>query len=63
MRVRCKGNRDPEDTILQTNLEAVNEIEYQLRFRNIGGLIVLELIDMQKASNREKVESALEKAQ
>jgi ribonuclease G len=57
-----KGNKDPEDTILQTNLEAVAEIAYQLRFRNIGGLIVLDLIDMERASNREKVYRALEHA-
>jgi len=57
-----KGNKDPEDTILQTNLEAVNEIAYQLRFRNIGGLIVLDLIDMERSSNREKVYRALEQA-
>jgi ribonuclease G len=57
-----KGNRDPEDTILQTNLEAVAEIAYQLRFRNIGGLIVLDLIDMERHSNREKVYRALEHA-
>jgi len=57
-----KGNKDPEDTILQTNLEAVQEIAYQLRFRNIGGLIVLDLIDMEKSGNREKVYRALEQA-
>ncbi len=57
-----KGNKDPEDTILQTNLEAVAEIAYQLRFRNIGGLIVLDLIDMEKGGNREKVYRALEQA-
>ncbi|MFO0555083.1 MAG: Rne/Rng family ribonuclease [Polyangiaceae bacterium] len=55
-----KGSRDLEDTILQTNLEAVEEIAYQLRFRNIGGLIILDLIDMEKASNREKVRRRLE---
>ncbi len=37
-----------EETILKTNLEAVNEIAYQLRFRNIGGLIILDLIDMEE---------------
>ena len=37
-----------EETILKTNLEAVNEIAYQLRFRNIGGLIILDLIDMEQ---------------
>jgi ribonuclease G len=55
-----KGQKDLEDTILQTNLEAVEEIAYQLRFRNIGGLIILDLIDMERASNREKVRRKLE---
>jgi ribonuclease G len=53
--------KDVEETILQTNLEAVKEIGYQLRFRNIGGLIVLDFIDMGKASHREKVYRALQK--
>ncbi|MEM6961823.1 MAG: Rne/Rng family ribonuclease, partial [Myxococcota bacterium] len=47
--------RDVGDTIVQTNLEAVKEIGYQLRFRNIGGLIVLDFIDMEKESHRDKV--------
>ncbi|MGE0787968.1 MAG: ribonuclease E/G [Sandaracinaceae bacterium] len=51
--------KDQEETIVQTNLEAVKEISYQLRFRNIGGLIVLDFIDMVKQSNREKVYRAL----
>jgi len=51
--------RQVEDTILQTNLEAVREIAYQLRFRNIGGLIVLDFIDMERSSNRNKVNKAL----
>ncbi len=55
-----KGSKDMEETILKTNLEAVNEIAYQLRFRNIGGLIILDLIDMERASNREKVRRTLE---
>ena len=55
-----KGSKDMEETILKTNLEAVQEIAYQLRFRNIGGLIILDLIDMEKPSNREKVRQALE---
>jgi len=50
-----KGSRDLEETILKTNLEAVEEIAYQLRFRNLGGLIVLDTIDMDRPSNREKV--------
>ena len=51
--------KDVEETIFQTNLEAVKEIAYQLRFRNIGGLIVLDFIDMERASHREKVYKAL----
>jgi ribonuclease G len=47
--------KDVADTILQTNLEAVKEIGYQLRFRNIGGLIVVDFIDMEKANHRERV--------
>jgi ribonuclease G len=47
--------RDVEQTILQTNLEAVREISYQLLFRNIGGLIVLDFIDMERHAHREKV--------
>lgn len=55
-----KGAKDMEDAILKTNLEAVSEIAYQLRFRNLGGLIILDLIDMEKSSNREKVRRTLE---
>ncbi|CAN5522323.1 hypothetical protein BH09MYX1_BH09MYX1_15340 [soil metagenome] len=55
-----KGSKDMEETILKTNIEAVNEIAYQLRFRNIGGLIILDLIDMERSSNREKVRRTLE---
>jgi len=54
-----KGSKDLEETILKTNLEAVEEIAYQLRFRNIGGLIVLDLIDMERTGNREKVRQRL----
>ena len=55
-----KGSRDMEETILKTNMEAVHEIAYQLRFRNIGGLIILDLIDMESALSREKVRRKLE---
>ena len=55
-----KGSKDLEETALKTNLEAVDEIAYQLRFRNIGGLVILDLIDMEKADNRDKVWRALE---
>jgi ribonuclease G len=55
-----KGSKDLEETALKTNLEAVEEIAYQLRFRNVGGLVVLDLIDMDNPSNRDKVYRALE---
>jgi len=55
-----KGSKDLEETALKTNLEAVDEIAYQLRFRNIGGLVILDLIDMEELPNREKVWRALE---
>src|SRR5262249_40118356 len=47
-----KGSKDLEETILATNLEAVEEIAYQLRFRNIGGVIILHLIHLERASHR-----------
>jgi ribonuclease G len=56
------GKRNLEETILKTNLEAVKEIAYQLRFRNIGGLIVIDFIDMEKKANRERVFMALKEA-
>jgi len=55
-----KGSKDLEETALKTNLEAVEEIAYQLRFRNIGGLVILDLIDMDVSHNREKVWRSLE---
>jgi ribonuclease G len=55
-----KGSQNLEETALKTNLEAVDEIAYQLRFRNIGGLVILDLIDMDIGSNREKVWRQLE---
>jgi ribonuclease G len=57
---RFVGTSSLEDTTLQINLEAVKEIVFQLRLRNIGGIIVLDLIDMEKSSNRERVFKALE---
>lgn len=47
--------KNVNETILQTNLEAVREIGYQLRFRNIGGLIVLDFIDMERSADRDRV--------
>jgi ribonuclease G len=59
---RFVGKRNLEDTILKTNLEAVKEIAYQLRLRNIGGLIIIDFIDMEKEAHREQVHAALEEA-
>jgi ribonuclease G len=56
------GQRNLEDTILKTNLEAVKEIVYQLRLRNIGGIIIIDFIDMEKKDNRENVFLALVEA-
>ncbi len=50
-----------EDTIVNTNLEAVNEIVRQLRVRDLGGIIVVDFIDMEERANRQKVMAALEK--
>jgi len=52
------GKEDLEDTILKTNLEAVKEIAYQIRLRNLGGIIIIDFIDMEKMENREKVFNA-----
>lgn len=55
------GSTSLSDTILKTNLDAVMEIARQLRLRDIGGIIVLDFIDMSSAKDRQKVVSALEK--
>lgn len=57
---RFVGENDPEETILKTNLEAVDEIAHQLRLRNIGGIIILDFIDMEKEKNRERVFQGLQ---
>jgi ribonuclease G len=49
-----------EDTIVKTNLEAVKEIVRQIRLRDLGGIIVLDLIDMEDRKNRQKVLQAVE---
>ncbi len=53
------GKRDLEDTIVTTNIEAAREIAHQLRIRNCGGIIIIDFIDMEKESHREKVMSIL----
>jgi ribonuclease G len=52
---RNKGGKDQDKTILQTNLEAAEEIARQLRLRNIGGLIVLDYIDMRNQRDQKQV--------
>ncbi len=59
---RYVGKKNLEDTILKTNLEAVQEIAYQLRLRNCGGIIIIDLIDMEKEENRHRVYRQLEEA-
>jgi len=56
---RYVGKANLEDTILKINLEAVKEIAYQLRLRNIGGIIIIDFIDMESVANRERVQQAL----
>jgi ribonuclease G len=52
---RFVGKKSLEDTITQTNLEAAREVAEQLRIRSIGGMIVVDFIDMDRSSNRDKV--------
>lgn len=52
---RYTGKKDPEKTIVRTNVEAAREIARQLRLRDIGGIIVCDFIDMETKSNKEKV--------
>ena len=56
---RYVGKHNLEETILKTNLDAVKEIAYQLRLRDIGGIIIIDFIDMEKKANQEKVYNAL----
>lgn len=57
-----KGNARLEDTITKTNMEAVDEIARQIRLRDMGGILVLDLIDMEDRRNRHKVMQALQEA-
>ena len=56
---RFVGKASHEETILKTNLEAVQELVYQLKLRNIGGIIIIDLIDMETPQNRNRVYQAL----
>jgi len=59
---RFVGKRNQEETILKTNLEATQEVVRQLRLRNVGGIIIIDFIDMEKEANRKKVYEALKEA-
>lgn len=52
---RYVGKHDLEDTIFKTNVEAAKEIAYQLRLKNIGGIIIVDFIDMEEEFHREEV--------
>ncbi len=56
---RYVGGHNFEETVLKTNLEAVKEIAYQIRLRNIGGIIIIDFIDMKKELHKEKVMTQL----
>ncbi len=59
---RYVGTHNFEETVLKTNLEAVKEIAYQIRLRNLGGIIIIDFIDMERKSNQEKVYNSLVEA-
>jgi len=59
---RFVGKKNLEDTILKTNLEAAEEIAYQLRLRNCGGIIIVDFIDMERDDNKMRVYRALDEA-
>ena len=52
---RYTGKKDPEKTILKTNLDAAREVARQLRLRDIGGIIVVDFIDMESKSNQDRL--------
>jgi ribonuclease G len=56
------GKSSLEDTIFKTNIEAVKEIAYQIRLRNLGGIIIIDFIDMEKEENRKKLFSVFQEA-
>lgn len=59
---RFVGKKNQDETVLSTNLEAVDEVVRQLRLRNIGGIIIVDLIDMNRESDRKRVSGALREA-
>ncbi len=59
---RYVGKNDLEETIFKTNMEAVKEIAYQLRLRNIGGIIIIDFIDMDDELHREELFCSFQEA-
>ncbi len=59
---RFVGKSDPDNTILSANLEAVEEVVRQLQLRDLGGIIVVDFIDMEEASHRKRVFKLLQEA-
>lgn len=59
---RYVGKRDLEATILKTNLEAAKEIAYQIHLRNIGGILIIDFIDMEREKDRDAVFTTLQEA-
>ncbi len=58
---RFVGKKDLEETIFKTNLEATKEIAHQLMIRNCGGIIIVDFIDMERETHKEKILQALER--
>jgi ribonuclease G len=56
------GKRDFEQTVLKINLEAVGEVVHQIRLRDLGGIIIIDFIDMEREEHRQQVFQALKKA-
>ena len=59
---RYVGKNDQAETIFKTNMEAVKEIAYQLRLRNIGGIIIVDFIDMESQQHRDELFAAFQDA-
>ena len=59
---RFVGKTNFEETVLETNIEAVKEIAYQLRLRDIGGIVVIDFVDVERAAGRKRVENTLTEA-
>jgi len=59
---RFVGKKSQDETVLKTNLEAVDEVVKQLRLRNIGGIIIVDFIDMAREGDRKKVSDAMSQA-